>query len=310
MGNVKFRVADASVLRFYPFVEIKTEAGDQLNIEMPDVLIAGRKAEVLVMARNVSVGGVEVFVGTTSVGTTGDDGNLTFTPSREGSFTVTANRAGYVSGSKDIDVVAEGVLKLMLSVTPTTVREGDQINIKVIDSVGKQPIAGADVFFGGKKIDKQTDAKGTISHWVTAPGTYTINATKSGYEEGENVIEVIESAAQFTFSDLTVKPASVEAGTPVKIRVNAVNNGTVAGESKVELLVNNKSVDSKNVTLSSGESTEVEFSHTEDKPGTYTVQVGGLSKSYEVIKKAPFFSGIATLGILATAFVVLRRRRN
>jgi len=159
------------------------------------------------------------------------------------------------------------------------------------------------MFFSvGKKIDKQTDAKGTISHWVTAPGTYTINATKSGYEEGENVIEVIESAAQFTFSDLTVKPASVEAGTPVKIRVNAVNNGTVAGESKVELLVNNKSVDSKNVTLSSGESTEVEFSHTEDKPGTYTVQVGGLSKSYEVIKKAPFFSGIATLGILATAF--------
>src|SRR5690606_28627917 len=106
MGNVKFKVADASVLRFYPFVEIKTETGDQLNIEMSDALIAGRQAEILVTARNVSVGGVEVFVGTTSIGTTKYNGKLTFTPHREGSFTVTASRTGYVSGSKEVDVVA------------------------------------------------------------------------------------------------------------------------------------------------------------------------------------------------------------
>ncbi len=310
MGNVKFKVADASVLRFYPFVEIKTETGDQLNIEMSDALIAGRQAEILVTARNVSVGGVEVFVGTTSIGTTKYNGKLTFTPHREGSFTVTASRTGYVSGSKEVDVVAEGAQKLLLSVSPATVREGDQISIKVTDSVNKQPVAGADVYFGGKKIDKQTGANGTISHWVTTPGTYTINATKTSYEEGETVIEVLESVAQFTFSDLTLEPASVEAGTPVKIRVNVVNSGNVAGESKVELLVNNKSVDSKNVTLSPSESTTVEFSHTEDKAGTYTVEVGGLNKSYEVTEKAPFFSGIATLGILATAFVLLRKRRT
>ena len=151
MGNVKFRVADASVLRFYPFVEVEIEEGDQLNIEMPDVLEVGRQANITVTARNVSVGDVEVFVGNERIGTTGDDGNLTFTPSREGSFTVTANREGYVSGSKDIDVVAQGVLKLLISVSPETVREGDQISIMVTDSVENQPVAGADVFFGGKE---------------------------------------------------------------------------------------------------------------------------------------------------------------
>ena len=75
MGNVKFRVADASVLRFYPFVEIETSTGDQLDIEMPDVLVVGKQTEILVTARNVSVGDVEVSFGNESIGTTGDGGN-------------------------------------------------------------------------------------------------------------------------------------------------------------------------------------------------------------------------------------------
>jgi S-layer protein (TIGR01567 family) len=310
MGNVKFRVADSSVLRFYPFVEVKTEAGEQLDIEMPDALVVGKPTEILVTARNVSVGGVELSIGNESIGTTGDGGNLTFTPSREGRFTVTASREGYVPGTKDIDVLAQGVLKLLVSVSPETVREGDQISIKVTDSVENKPVAGADVFFGGQKIDAQTDANGITSYWVTAPGTYVVNATKAGYEEGETQIEVTEKVAQFTFSNLTIQPTSVEAGNAVNIRVDAMNNGSVTGESTVELLVNNKSVDSENITLSPGESKALEFSHTENEPGTYTVEVGGLSESYEVTKKAPFFSGMATLGILATAFVILRKRRN
>jgi Protein of unknown function (DUF1608)./CARDB. len=308
MGNVKFRVADSSVLRFYPFVEIETGKGDQLSINMPDVLVAGKQAQIQVTARNVSVGGVEIFIGNNSIGTTGDDGNLTYTPNMEGSFTVTASQAGYISGTKAVDVVREGVLKLLLSVSPATVRVGDQISIKVTDSVKNQPVAGVDVYFGGQKIAEQTNASGIVSYGVTAPGTYMINATKSGYEGGRTQIEVAE--AQFTFSNLTIQPASVETGTAVNIRVNATNTGDIAEETRVELLVNNKSVESENVTLGPGESKVIDFSHAENEPGNYTVEVGGLSKNYEVTKKAPFFSGIATLGILATAFVILRKRRN
>ncbi|AKB55485.1 S-layer protein [Methanosarcina sp. A14] len=310
MGNVKFKVADSSVLRFYPFVETETEEGDQLDIEIPDALVVGKPTEILVTARNISVVGAEIFVGNKSIGTTGDSGNLTFTPSNEGSFTVTASREGYVSGTKDVDVLAQGILKLLVSVSPENVREGDQISIKVTDSEENKPVSGADVFFGGQIIDAQTDAKGITSYMVTTPGTYVVNATKTGYEDGETQVEVAEKAAQFTFSDLTIQPASVEAGTAVNIKVNAMNNGGVTGNSTVELLVNNESVDSQNITLNPGENKSIEFSHTEGEQGTYTVEVGGLSESYEVTKKAPFFSGMATLGILATAFVILRKRRN
>jgi S-layer protein (TIGR01567 family) len=310
MGNVKFKVADSSVLRFYPFVEVETSTGDQLEISVPDVLVAGKQAEILVTARNVSVGGVEVFAGNESIGTTGNSGNLTYTPAKEGKLTLSANKAGYVSGNKSVDVVGEGVLKLLLSVSPEAVKEGDQITIKVTDSVEKKAVAGADVYFGGKKLDKQTGTDGTVSYWATSPGTYTVNATKTGYEEGKTVIEVAEKMAKLTYSDLKIQPASVEAGKAVNISANVKNSGTSAGESKVELLVNNESVESQNVSLGAGESKEIAFSRTEEKEGTYNVTVGDLKGSYEVTKKAPFLSGMVTLGILATAFVLLRKRRN
>jgi hypothetical protein len=309
MGNVKFRVADSPVLRFYPFVNLESAAGDQLEIKAPDTLVVGKETAIGVTARNVSVSEVNLLVDGKSIGLTGDNGMLNYTPDKVGSFTISAEKAGYVSGNKSVDVVGLGVLKLQVSVSPKEVREGDQITIKVADSVGNKSIAGADVFFGGKKIAQQTDANGAVSYWVTAPGTYMINATKAGYEEGKTSIEVAEKAA-LIFSNLTIVPASVEAGKAVDIKVNVTNNGSAAAESKVELLVNNKSVDSKKVSVSPGNSAVVEFSHTENQTGTYTVGIGDQSQKYEVTKKSPFLSGIATLGILATVFVLLRKRRN
>jgi S-layer protein (TIGR01567 family) len=310
MGNVKFRIADdSSVLRFYPFVEIESAAQDQLEIETPDVLVVGEAAEIMVTARNVSVSDVEIFLENQRIGTTGDDGTFTYTPNQEGDLTLSANKAGYISGSKDVNIVGAGVLKLLLSVSPETVREGDQISIRVTESAENQPVSGADVFFGGQKVEGQTGADGTVSYWVIAPGTYEVNATKAGYEEGETIVEVSEGAS-FEFSDLSIEPASVEGGDAVTVQVNVTNTGNIAGETEVELLVNGESVDSETVSLEAGENTVVEFSHTEEEVGTYTVEVGDLSGSYEVTESTPFFSGIATLGILATAFVLLRKRRN
>ncbi len=310
MGDVSFKVADSSVLRFYPFVEIETAPQDQLEIKVPDVFVVGQAAEISVTARNVSVSDVELLLGNKSIGTTGDDGILTYTPDQEGSFTLSANKAGYISGSTDVDIVGAGVLKLMLSVSPEKVKQGDQIKIRVTDSVENKPVSGADVFVGGQKVEGQTGTDGTVSYWVTAPGTFKVTATKAGYEGGETVFEVTEDKAIFEFSNLLIEPASVKEGDAVSIQVNVTNTGNIAGETKVELLVNNESVDSENVTLEAGEDKAVAFSHTEEEPGNYTVEIGDLSGSYEVTKSAPFFSGVLTLGILATAFILLRKRRN
>jgi len=310
MGNVKFKVADSSVLRFYPFVEVETAAQDQLEIEVPDVFVVGQTAEILVTARDASVGDVEVRLANQRIGATGDDGILTYTPTQEGSFTLSANKTGYVSGSKSIDVVGAGVLKLLISVSPENIREGDQISIKVTESAENKPVSGADVFFGGQKVEGQTGTAGTISYWVTAPGTFSVNATKAGYEEGETIVEVSEDKANFEFSDLLIEPTSVEGGDAVTIEVNVTNTGNIAGETEVELLINGEAVDSETVSLDAGENRVVEFSHTEEEAGTYTVEIGDLSGSYEVTESTPFLSGIATIGVLATAFILLRKRRD
>lgn len=310
MGNVSFKVADSNVLRFYPFVEVKSAPQDQLRIETPDVFVVGEAAEISVTARDAAVSDVEIRLGNQSIGTTGDDGILAYTPTLEGDFTLYANKAGYLSGSKDVDIVGAGVLKLLLSVSPENIREGDQISIRVTDSVEKQPVPGADVFFGGQKVEGQTGTDGTVSYWVTAPGTFTVNATKAGYEEGEIIVEVSEDKAEFEFSDLLIEPASVKGGDAVTIQVNVTNTGNIAGETEVELLVNNETVDSETVSLEAGETTTVEFSHTEKEQGDYTVEIGDLSGTYEVTKSTPFLTGAATIGILATAFILLRKRRD
>ncbi|HOW14228.1 S-layer protein domain-containing protein [Methanosarcina sp.] len=310
MGNVSFKVADSSVLRFYPFVEVETAPQDQLEIKVPEVFVVGQAANISVTARNAAVSDVEILLGNKSIGTTGDDGALTYTPTQEGSFKLSANKQGYISGSKDVDIVGAGVIKLLLSVSPETVKKGDQIKIGVTDSVQNKPVSGADVYFGGQKVDGQTGTDGTVSYWVTAPGTFTVNATKAGYEEGKTIVEVIEDKAEFEYSNLLIEPASVKAGDAVSIQANVTNTGNIAGETEVELLINNESVDSETVSLEAGESKAVTFSHTEKEPGNYTVEIGDMSGSYEVTKSTPFFSIAATIGILATAFVLLRKRRN
>ncbi|WP_410507403.1 S-layer protein domain-containing protein [Methanosarcina hadiensis] len=310
MGNVSFRVADSSVLRFYPFVEVESAPQDQLVIETPDVFVVGQAANISVTARDVAVTDVEVRLGNQSIGTTGDDGALTYTPTQEGRFTLSANKDGYISGSKSVDIVGAGVMKLLLSVSPEDLKQGDQISIRVTDSLENQPVSGADVFFGGQKVEGQTGTDGTVSYWVTAPGTFTVNATKAGYEEGEIVVEVSEDRAEFEFSNLLIEPATVEGGEAVTIQVNVTNTGNIAGETEVELLVNNETVDSETVSLEAGETRTVEFSHAEEEAGTYTVEIGDLSGSYEVTESAPFLTSTATLGVLAIAFVLFRKRRN
>ncbi|AKB25849.1 S-layer family duplication domain protein [Methanosarcina sp. MTP4] len=310
MENVKFRVADSSELRFYPFVEVVKGDGGQLDIDMPDTLVVGEEVEILVTARGVAVGDVELFFEGESIGRTGDEGSLGYTPDTEGSFTVSAEKGGYVSGSKEVDVLAEGSRKLEIEVSPDPIREGDTISIKVTDSIGDKPVSGADVFLGGENVGEQTNEAGIVSYWVTTPGTYKINASKAGYEDGEAVIEVLEHRAEFVFTNLTIEPASVEAGASVMVTVQVENTGNAKDESTVELLVNGEAVDSETVSLDAGESTTLEFSHMEEEPGTYMVEIGDLGGSYDVTEKTPFLGVALTLGILLTVFVVLRRRKG
>ncbi|MFC1945018.1 CARDB domain-containing protein [Chloroflexota bacterium] len=66
------------------------------------------------------------------------------------------------------------------------------------------------------------------------------------------------------------------------------NTGSIGGVYTVSLLLNGSIEDSKDITLAAGETSEVSFTVTRDMPGTYLVEINGLSDSFTVSAPASF----------------------
>ncbi|KXB09508.1 hypothetical protein AKJ46_00255 [candidate division MSBL1 archaeon SCGC-AAA833K04] len=121
----------------------------------------------------------------------------------------------------------------------------------------------------------------------------------------------------FSVSNLSISKKTVKPGESTTITVNVVNTGGSEGTYSVELLINNEAVDSKQVTLSPGESKSVNFTVSRPEAGTYEVSIDGQSGSFEVKKPAKpkpeeglpialIIGGIAA--IMAIAGVVFYRK--
>ena len=120
-------------------------------------------------------------------------------------------------------------------------------------------------------------------------------------------------------SNITVNTASLSAsrvapGEKIDITAMVANRGNANGESRITLYVNGQQVESKGVTLASGQSTPVHFYISENEPGTYNVHVGGVSAgSFTVDAFANndilIYGIIAlfTIGIAGTLFLLARK---
>ena len=86
-------------------------------------------------------------------------------------------------------------------------------------------------------------------------------------------------------------------GKDVTITLDASNTGKAEGEYNVDLLINGNLTESKTVTLAVDESTTIEFTVAKDEPGTYLVEVNGLSGTFEVLEKTGSVA-LYVLGIL------------
>ena len=89
--------------------------------------------------------------------------------------------------------------------------------------------------------------------------------------------------ASFELSGLTVNPAVVEANSPTTITVNVENTGGISGVYNVELKLNGVPEASKRIILDSGAKTSVSFNVTRSCPRFYTIYVGPLTGTLEVV---------------------------
>ncbi|WP_292380673.1 S-layer protein domain-containing protein [Methanosarcina sp. UBA289] len=288
MGNVSFKTADDSNLRFYPFVEVETggngDDNNSLKINVPDNIYAGDTFDIKVTAGGEEIEGANVLVNESSVGETSDDGVVEYTAKEIGTFKITAEKDDYKTANKNINVSAPKE-EMIVTISPKTVYVGDTLNIEVVKAIGGEPIKGAAVSIDGDTIAK-TDSDGKTAYTTDKSGNLELSITKEGFEDKEVNVKVKDFEAVFEYSNLVIEPLEVSAGKDAAISINIGNKGNAAGNESVELLINGNVSDSKEVSLDVGNNTTVTFEYAEDVPGTYTVEIGGETATYTVKEKS------------------------
>ena len=132
----------------------------------------------------------------------------------------------------------------------------------------------------------------------------------SGPEIDNVVVLDTYEVAMFELSNLVVEPDSVDKGKDVTVSVECTNVGFGSGSYSVVLKINGEEKDAKSVSLDAGDSTTVTFQAPTTSVGSYSVEIEGLTGSYEVKDVIPGFSVGSILAGLAVVLLVLRVRQR
>jgi hypothetical protein len=123
------------------------------------------------------------------------------------------------------------------------------------------------------------------------------------------------SIANITVQTAAISSTRVGPGEQVDITATVSNKGASNGATKVTLYINGQEVESRGITVASGQSQPVHFFVTQNDPGTYSVQVGGVSAGSFTVdtfnnNDILIYAVIAlfTLGIAGTLFMLTRKR--
>ncbi len=286
MGNVSFKTADDSTLRFYPFVQIESggNASNALKISVPDEIYAGDTFNIEVTAGDEPVEGAVITVNESSAGETNADGILEYKAEEIGALKITAEKEDYTKANKNINVNPQKE-EMSLNISSETVYVGDTITIETLKKIGGDPIEGANVSVNSKALGV-TGSDGKIIYKAEEKGTIKVIATKDGFTNESVDLKVKDLEAIFKVSNLVVDPIEVSSGKNTTISAKIENTGNAAGEYNAELSVNESVAASQNVSLGVGENTTVTFEHSEEVPGNYTVKVGGEIATYTVKEKS------------------------
>jgi S-layer protein (TIGR01567 family) len=299
MSNVSFKTADDSTLRFYPYVTVNGGGGSSangLNISVPDEVFAGSAFGITVTADGDPVEDVIVKVNGNSTGNTSADGIVQYTAENTGALKLTAEKKGYSSGSKNINVLPPKE-EMSLSISPEKVYIGDNITITALKKIGGDPIAGANISIDDKSLGA-TGSDGTIAYKTEKNGTIKVSATKEGFADNIVNVMVRDLEAIFEVSNLTVNPKEVGAGKNATISANISNIGNAAGNYSAVLYVNNNTTDSKEVYVDVGGNKTVTFAHSEEKPGNYTAKLGEQTVKYTVKENSPILLYVLIVVVL------------
>ncbi len=295
MGSIKFKVADSSDVRFYPFILVNGSiaSANQLAIDAPSAPSVRDTIIITITAGGTPVPGASVSFDNNDIGTTNSTGKLNYTLTRSGVHNITATKLGYEKAVKTIQV-SEWVDNRLSIEVPAIIDQGAAVSIKVTSN--GTAVAGASVTFDNSGIGT-TDAGGILNYTFNVGGTHNLGASKDKYVSVAREINIRLPFSEYKALDLSIVPASVFTNEQSLIRSNITNDGTKADTRDVELILNGSVVDNRSVALAPGEIKEINFTRQEALPGNYTVEILGQKGLLEV-KEEPLnfllIGGIAT----------------
>ena len=132
----------------------------------------------------------------------------------------------------------------------------------------------------------ETTGKWVILDSTVDPDTNTITTQISHFTPF--AVLAGTAPAAFTVTDLAIVPSEAVIGGRVTISALVTNTGYLSGSYEVTLKLNDVVVATEKVTLPGHASQKVTFTTTKDVAGTYSVDVNGVSGTFEVtVREAP-----------------------
>ena len=93
--------------------------------------------------------------------------------------------------------------------------------------------------------------------------------------------------AEFTLGNLTIQPSEAEVNQPITIKVNVTNVGEELGTYTLNLTINGVVEETRIIQLLGGNSTVEEFIVIKDTVGTYSVRIGDLTGTFNIVAPPP-----------------------
>lgn len=291
MENLKIEVADNSNRLLAP-IATKIGEGKTLNLSVPGGVL-NQTVSLSVKSGSETLSGVQISVDGSNIGTTDITGSITYTPKKTGTFDVIAKKSGYNDGKASLVVrtaseaaayaaveSANETLANQLTLNaPSEVIKGENFLVTVVEGINQTPVEGADIFFDDKSIGNTSD-QGMLTYSANVTGEHDLLAKKSGFKDATRKVTVTSSLKVLSLNI----PDKVSAGQDLKITANIKNNGKEEDSRKFELKVNDTVVDSKNLTVKSGENATATFSYKPKDPGLYRFSLDDQTKTVNVEK--------------------------
>ena len=146
--------------------------------------------------------------------------------------------------------------------------------------------------------DSVGDASDRYARTEAAPPAWDADAHEAAFGTLAARIAVAppataEVGGPYRDGDRLASPATVAVGETVTVPATVANDGGAAGDYRVALTVDGRTVDAVEGTLEPGTNTTVRPSWTADEPGTYELSVRG--RTYEVRVREPSAPRVASL---------------